>query len=307
MLHNLETRYQMNMIYSFSGNFKWNQTKNPRTDWLLSGPILIAVNPYQRLPLYANEIISAYCGQPLGTNHITAVAEFDTCFFDRQITTAHLRYCRAILSLDVKWRAKSIYSRLWRVWCWQNGLHQGQYRPQTMYDIIFDTSVQFLLQYFAAMSSKDATGSIEKKVLESTPVLEAFGNAKTLKNDNSSRFGKFIEVQFNERGNICGANLSTYLLEKSRIVRQAEGERNYHFFYQLCAGASPEERQRFYLEEPGFYEFLNKSGCYEIEGVADDESFRRTRVAFDILGITKEEQENIFAIVSAVLRLGNVT
>lgn len=157
------------------------------------------------------------------------------------------------------------------------------------------------------MSSKDATGSIEKKVLESTPVLEAFGNAKTLKNDNSSRFGKFIEVQFNDRGCICGANLSTYLLEKSRIVRQAEGERNYHFFYQLCAGASPEERQRFYLEEPGFYEFLNKSGCYEIEGVADDESFRRTRVAFDILGITKEEQENIFAIVSAVLRLGNVT
>jgi myosin-5 len=254
VLHNLETRYQMNMIYSFSG------------------PILIAVNPYQRLPLYANEIISAYCGQPLGKlqPHIYAIAE---------------QSYRSMLSDGQN----------------QSILVSGESGAGKT------DSTKFLLQYFAAMSSKDATGSIEKKVLESTPVLEAFGNAKTLKNDNSSRFGKFIEVQFNERGNICGANLSTYLLEKSRIVRQAEGERNYHFFYQLCAGASPEERQRFYLEEPGFYEFLNKSGCYEIEGVADDESFRRTRVAFDILGITKEEQENIFAIVSAVLRLGNVT
>jgi myosin-5 len=122
----------------------------------------------------------------------------------------------------------------------------------------------------AAAATGDGTNSsIEHKVLESNPLLEAFGNAKTVRNDNSSRFGKYVQINFNKRGAISGAAVHTYLLERSRLVHQNPGERNYHIFYQLCAGASAEEKGRWLLGAPQSYAYLNQSDVYTLTGVDD--------------------------------------
>lgn len=147
-------------------------------------------------------------------------------------------------------------------------------------------TTKFLLSYFAAMGKHNNQVdkiSIETQVLSSTPLLEAFGNAKTLRNDNSSRFGKFIEVQFTNSGTICGAMIRTYLLEKSRIVRQIEGERNYHIFYQLLAGLSENERAELGLGVANDYFYLNQSNCVSVDNVDDAQVFQATRQGMFVL------------------------
>ena len=118
--------------------------------------------------------------------------------------------------------------------------------------------------------------SVEKQVLDSNPLLEAFGNAKTVKNNNSSRFGKFIQVNFTEYGKIVSAKIYNYLLEKSRIVKIHENERNYHIFFQLLYGANEEERKKFPLREPSFFNYL-KNGCLEVEDTDDKSNFIETK------------------------------
>jgi len=170
-------------------------------------------------------------------------------------------------------------------------------------------TTKYLLQYFAAMGQKEMaiqgvkSDDIERRVLESTPLLEAFGNAKTIRNDNSSRFGKFIEVQFDQAGTIVGAKIRTYLLEKSRIARQADNERNYHIFYQLCSDR--EAASKAGLSSAERYDYI--SSCVNVEGTDDLEQFNVTRNAMDVVGISREEQAEIFDLVSAVLSLGNVS
>ena len=112
---------------------------------------------------------------------------------------------------------------------------------------------------------------IRKRILDSNPILEAFGNAETIRNDNSSRFGKFFELYCNERGNIAGANITRYLLEKSRVVTQAKGERNYHVFYQLCA--SKKYAPVLQHKQPRDFHYLNQSDCYEVEEIEEEASF----------------------------------
>ena len=111
------------------------------------------------------------------------------------------------------------------------------------------------------------------QVLRSNPLLEAFGNAKTIRNNNSSRFGKFIEIQFNATGRISGAAIRTYLLERSRIVGPAEGERNFHIFYQLTYGASEYDKKKYYLETPEIYNFLNGTGVTKLPHHSDKDDF----------------------------------
>ncbi|XP_017169817.1 unconventional myosin-XV isoform X10 [Mus musculus] len=143
------------------------------------------------------------------------------------------------------------------------------------------------------------------QILEATPLLEAFGNAKTVRNDNSSRFGKFVEI-FLEGGVICGAITSQYLLEKSRIVFQAKNERNYHIFYELLAGLPAQLRQAFSLQEAETYYYLNQGGNCEIAGKSDADDFRRLLAAMEVLGFTSEDQDSIFRILASILHLGNV-
>ena len=147
---------------------------------------------------------------------------------------------------------------------------------------------------YAESGSLAASGSgVESKVLESNPLLEAFGNAKTVRNANSSRFGKFTEIQFDKQWRIVGAAVRTYLLERSRVVAVNDPERNYHIFYQLCAGASAEERARLHLVPPIDFNYLNKSSCVDIPGVDNAAEYAATRRAMAIVGIPPVDQVRV--------------
>ncbi|GBF89890.1 hypothetical protein Rsub_02594 [Raphidocelis subcapitata] len=167
----------------------------------------------------------------------------------------------------------------------------------------------------AAAASRDGSddddaerASVEQRVLESNPLLEAFGNAKTVRNDNSSRFGKYIELHFCGGGSISGARIHTYLLERSRLVHPAKGERNYHIFYQLLAGATPHERERWRLgPDATSHRLTAASGCVELPGVDDGELFRTTRHAMRAVGISVSDQEQVFALLAALLHLSDLS
>uniref|UniRef100_A0A9J7X629 Myosin, heavy chain 11b, smooth muscle n=2 Tax=Cyprinus carpio TaxID=7962 RepID=A0A9J7X629_CYPCA len=166
-----------------------------------------------------------------------------------------------------------------------------------------------VIQYLAVVASshkgkKDA-GSLEKQLLQANPILEAFGNAKTIKNDNSSRFGKFIKINFDNTGYIVGANIETYLLEKSRCIRQAKIERSFHIFYYMVAGAKDNMRDELLLEDFGNYRFL-VAGHVQVQNQQDDEMFEETLEAMEVLGFNEEERIGMFKLCSTVLQLGNI-
>uniref|UniRef100_A0A8C5BUK0 Myosin heavy chain 11 n=1 Tax=Gadus morhua TaxID=8049 RepID=A0A8C5BUK0_GADMO len=164
-----------------------------------------------------------------------------------------------------------------------------------------------VIQYLAVVASshkgkkETSAGELEKQLLQANPILEAFGNAKTIKNDNSSRFGKFIRINFDVTGYIVGANIETYLLEKSRCIRQAKTERAFHIFYYMIAGA----KDKLLLESFANYRFLS-FGSVGITGQQDDEMYEETMEAMSIMGLTEEERMGIMKVCSAVMQLGNI-
>ncbi|MBA0845954.1 hypothetical protein Goarm_023299, partial [Gossypium armourianum] len=168
-------------------------------------------------------------------------------------------------------------------------------------------TAKIAMQYLAALGGGSG---IEYEILKTNPILEAFGNAKTLRNDNSSRFGKLIEIHFSETGKISGAKIQTCKLifaTESRVVQCAEGERSYHIFYQLCAGAPRTLREKLNLKDVNEYKYLNQSNCYAISGVDDAEQFHIVKEALDIVHVSEEDQESVFAMLAAVLWLGNIS
>ena len=178
-------------------------------------------------------------------------------------------------------------------------------------------SAKYIMRYFATRESSDQPGKYttsraeaisetEEQILATNPVMEAFGNAKTTRNDNSSRFGKYIEIMFDDRTNIIGAKIRTYLLERSRLVFQPLKERNYHIFYQLVAGASDAEKQELGLLAVEDFEYLNQGGTPVIDGVDDKAEFEATRKSLAVIGVPNEDQTDIFRVLAALLHLGNV-
>ncbi|KAK9288816.1 hypothetical protein L1049_017281 [Liquidambar formosana] len=255
VLQNLRCRYDINEIYTYTGN------------------ILIAVNPFRRLPhLYDNHMMEQYKGAAFGelSPHPFAVAD-----------SAYRLMINEGISQSILVSGES-----------------GAGKTE---------STKMLMRYLAYMGGRAATEgrSVEQKVLESNPVLEAFGNAKTVRNNNSSRFGKFVEIQFDQRGRISGAAIRTYLLERSRVCQLSDPERNYHCFYMLCA-APPEDIERYKLGNPRMFHYLNQSNCYELDGVDDSEEYIATRRAMEVVGISSDEQDAIFRVVAAILHLGNI-
>lgn len=239
-----------------------------------TGNILIAVNPFAKLPhLYDVHMMEQYKGVRLGelSPHVFAIAE-----------SAY----RAMV--DCKKSQSILVSG-----------ESGAGKTET---------TKLIMQYLAYMGGRATEGrSVESQVLESNPLLEAFGNAKTVRNNNSSRFGKFVEIQFDRSGRISGAAVRTYLLERSRVVQITDPERNYHCFYQLCAGASPEEREKLKLAPPETFHYLNQSQCFELPGKESNAvEYVKTRRAMDIVGLTPDEQDSIFRVVAAILHLGNI-
>lgn len=255
VLQNLSTRYELNEIYTYTGN------------------ILIAVNPFQRLPhLYDTHMMEQYKGAAFGelSPHVFAIADVSY----RQMIN--------------EGKSNSILV---------SG-ESGAGKTET---------TKMLMRYLAHLGGRSGVEgrTVEQQVLESNPVLEAFGNAKTVRNNNSSRFGKFVEIQFDKSGRISGAAIRTYLLERSRVCQISDPERNYHCFYLLCAAPS-EERDKYKLGSPRLFHYLNQSNCYELDGVNDAHEYLATRRAMDIVGISEEEQEAIFRVVAAILHLGNI-
>eukprot|EP00262_Sarcandra_glabra_P012852 TRINITY_DN339_c0_g1_i2.p1 TRINITY_DN339_c0_g1~~TRINITY_DN339_c0_g1_i2.p1 ORF type:complete len:657 (-),score=90.60 TRINITY_DN339_c0_g1_i2:324-2294(-) len=237
-----------------------------------AGSILIAMNPYTKLPrLYDVSMMKQYKGGQFGelSPHVFAVADASY---------------RAMMN---EFRSQSILVR-------------GERGAGKTY------TTKLIMLYLTYVGGRAAGVGLKflQKVLASYPVLEAFGNAKTVGNDNSSRFAKLIETQFDENGRISGAEIRTYLLERSRVVQVTDMERNYHCFYQLCAFA--EDAKKYKLDDPTKFRYLNLSKTHEFDEVSSPEEYLRTRKAMDIVGINLADQKAIFRILAAILHLGNI-
>ncbi|KAI5273235.1 hypothetical protein E4T47_03466 [Aureobasidium subglaciale] len=166
-----------------------------------------------------------------------------------------------------------------------------------------------IMQYIANVSGGSNSSIQETKdmVLATNPLLESFGNAKTLRNNNSSRFGKYLEIQFNAQGEPVGANITNYLLEKSRVVGQIMNERNFHIFYQFTKACSENYRQTFGIQQPQSYVYTSASKCYDVPGIDDHAEFKDTLNAMKVIGLSQAEQDDIFRMLATILWLGNCT
>ncbi|XP_030388121.1 unconventional myosin-Va isoform X2 [Scaptodrosophila lebanonensis] len=236
------------------------------------GIILVAINPYADLPLYGPSIIRAYRGRSMGElePHIFALAE-------------------------------EAYTKLERENCNLSIIVSGESGAGKT------VSAKYAMRYFAAVGGSESETQVERKVLASSPIMEAFGNAKTTRNDNSSRFGKFTKLLFKNNMGVMylqGATMHTYLLEKSRVVYQAQGERNYHIFYQLCAARA--KYPELVLDHQDKFEFLNMGGAPDIERVSDADQFNETVQAMTVLGFSIQQIADIVKILAGILHLGNI-
>jgi myosin heavy subunit len=162
--------------------------------------------------------------------------------------------------------------------------------------------MKLILQFLSEISGR--SGDFEQQILEANPIMEAFGNSKTIRNDNSSRFGKWIEIYFDDAFKICHLKLTSYMLEAIRVTKIAADERNYHIFYQLISSSYASS---FELDSnPRSYRYLNQSKEFRISGRSDEEDFRDTCRALSVLNFSGEEQQRIFEIVALILHLGNI-
>ncbi|XP_043436086.1 unconventional myosin-VIIa isoform X2 [Prionailurus viverrinus] len=234
-----------------------------------TGSILVAVNPYQLLSIYSPEHIRQYTNKKIGEMppHIFAIA--DNCYFNMKRNS--------------------------RDQCCIISGESGAGKTE---------STKLILQFLAAISGQHSW--IEQQVLEATPILEAFGNAKTIRNDNSSRFGKYIDIHFNKRGAIEGAKIEQYLLEKSRVCRQAPDERNYHVFYCMLEGMSADQKKKLGLGQATDYNYLAMGNCITCEGREDSQEYANIRSAMKVLMFTDTENWEISKLLASILHLGNL-
>ncbi|XP_051990954.1 unconventional myosin-X-like [Xyrauchen texanus] len=244
------------------------------------GSILAAVNPYQCLSeLYDVTAVKRYSRHHLGEipPHIYAIAN-------------------------------ECYRSLWKRSNNQCVLISGESGAGKT------ESTKLILRFLSAMSqqsvelsaTKAASSHVEEAILESSPIMEAFGNAKTVHNNNSSRFGKFIQLNFSQHGNIQGGKITDYLLEKNRVVRQNPGERNYHIFYALLAGTNAEQRETFSLSPPENFHYLGQSGCVKDKAINDTETFQEVLIALRTMQFGEENIKEVLRLLSGILHMGNI-
>ena len=237
-----------------------------------TGPILIAMNPFKWLHIYGEDVVQQY----------------HNCAFVDSLPP----HCFAIG--EQAYRAmKSGQNSQSLIICGESGAGKTE-------------TTKLILRY---LSSIAGAGNVEvsTKIMQSNPLMEAFGNAKTLRNNNSSRFGKFISVAFDSvSGYVIGATITNYLLEKSRCVSLPSRERNFHIFYQLCAGATNEQRQEFGVKNALDFYYLNHSSCLEVEGIDDGKEFADTMLALKTLNFSEQDRNSLLCIVAGILHLGNI-
>ncbi|XP_035695137.1 myosin-16-like isoform X1 [Branchiostoma floridae] len=266
VLYNLKQRYFHGLIYTYSGLF------------------CVAINPYRTLPIYSNKVVSMYKGKRRTEMppHVFMVSDnaYNSMLLDRDN--------QSMLITGESGAGKT---------------------ESTKKVIAYFANVAALRKDHVEDKNTKAdtkVGTLEDQVIQTNPVLEAFGNAKTVRNNNSSRFGKFIRVHFQANGKLAGADIETYLLEKSRVTSQQPGERCYHIFYYLLSGRFPELQEKLLLtSDPKFYKFISQ-GDTRIEGVDDSMEMKFTDEGFDILGFAPEEKLSIYKLVAGVMYFGNM-
>ncbi|XP_077065192.1 uncharacterized protein myh14 isoform X7 [Siphateles boraxobius] len=285
VLHNLRERYYSGLIYTYSGLF------------------CVAINPYKNLPIYTESIIEMYRGKKRHEMppHIYAISEaaYRSMLQDREDQAI---LCTGESGAGKTENTKKVIQYLAHVASSHKSGTLG--RPK---DIALQMDgTRSLGRGSSAVNRTMQYGELERQLLQANPILEAFGNAKTVKNDNSSRFGKFIRINFDVAGYIVGANIETYLLEKSRAIRQAKEERTFHIFYQLLSGASEAMRKELLLGSADQYRFIC-GGSLPVPGQSDSENFTQTMDSVTIMGFTQEESTSMLKVISAVLQFGNIS
>ncbi|XP_053720613.1 unconventional myosin-Ie isoform X3 [Synchiropus splendidus] len=252
-----------------------NLKKRYMDDYIFTyiGPVLISVNPFKQMPYFGEKEIEMYQGAAQYENppHIYALA--DNMYRNMMIDSEN----QCVIISGESGAGKTVAAKY--IMSYISRVSGGGPRVQHVKDII----------------------------LQSNPLLEAFGNAKTVRNNNSSRFGKYFEIQFSSGGEPDGGKISNFLLEKSRVVMRNPGERSFHIFYQLIEGASADQKNSLGITNLDYYTYLNQSGSYKVDDINDKSDFQETTHAMEVIGIAPEDRAMVLQIVAGVLHLGNIS
>ncbi|KAH8596675.1 myosin-1 [Bisporella sp. PMI_857] len=237
------------------------------------GHVLVSVNPFRDLGIYTDAVLDSYKGKNRleMPPHVFAIAE------------------------SAYYNMKAYKDNQCVIISGESGAGKTE-------------AAKRIMQYIANVSggSNNSIQEIKDMVLATNPLLESFGNAKTLRNNNSSRFGKYLQLQFNAQGEPVGADITNYLLEKTRVVTQIRDERNFHIFYQFTKGASETYRQTFGVQRPETYAYTSRSKCLDVDGIDDLAEYRDTLNAMNVIGLSQPEQDEIFRMLAAILWTGNI-
>ncbi|XP_069078176.1 unconventional myosin-Ie isoform X2 [Pleurodeles waltl] len=252
-----------------------NLKKRYMDDYIFTyiGPVLISINPFKQMPYFGDKEIEMYQGAAQYENppHIYALADnmYRNMIIDREN--------QCVIISGESGAGKTV-------------------------------AAKYIMSYISKISGGGPkVQHVKDIILQSNPLLEAFGNAKTVRNNNSSRFGKYFEIQFSPGGEPDGGKISNFLLEKSRVVMRNPGERCFHIFYQLIEGASTEQRNNLGITTIDYYYYLSQSGSYKVDDINDKRDFQETMHAMNVIGIFAEEQAMVLQIVAGVLHLGNIS
>ncbi|KAM4567986.1 myosin IEb [Fundulus diaphanus] len=252
-----------------------NLKKRYMDDYIFTyiGPVLISVNPFKQLPYFTDREVEMYQGAAQYENppHIYALA--DNMYRNMMIDSEN----QCVIISGESGAGKTV-------------------------------AAKYIMSYVSKVSGGgEKVQRVKDIILQSNPLLEAFGNAKTVRNNNSSRFGKYFEIQFSRGGAPDGGKISNFLLEKSRVVSQNPGERNFHIYYQLLSGATKEQRENIGVTTPDYYYYLNQSGTYTVEDVNDNKEFADTMAAMSVVGLSLDDQDTVLQLVAGILHLGNIS
>jgi len=314
----LQRRYELDCIYTYTGK------------------ILLALNPFRVLDrVYGEEVMEQYWGLGASGGSPMKGSPRKSSSPDRSAANGGASLLRPPPHIYAI--AQDAYNSMMRMIeisgassPASSSKQQQQQQPQNFNQSILvsgesgagkTVTTKIIMQYLATLSQrsecrrvgrrqqKQHDANMEAQVLQSNPILESFGNARTIRNDNSSRFGKFIEIQF-QYGSLVSASIETYLLEKVRLISQAPGERNYHVFYELLAGLSQKERRMFSLgnASPRDFQMTAASGTFDRrDGVSDRDTYSELRTALDTVGFSSQEQQDMFSVACALLHTSNLT
>uniref|UniRef100_A0A674B7E1 Osteoclast-stimulating factor 1 n=1 Tax=Salmo trutta TaxID=8032 RepID=A0A674B7E1_SALTR len=237
------------------------------------GSVLISVNPFKQMPYFTDREVELYQGAAQYENPPHIYALTDNMYRNMMIDQEN----QCVIISGESGAGKTV-------------------------------AAKYIMGYISKVSGGgDKVQHVKDIILQSNPLLEAFGNAKTVRNNNSSRFGKYFEIQFSRGGEPDGGKISNFLLEKSRVVSQNENERNFHIYYQLIEGANPQQKEGLGIMTPDYYYYLNQSGTYKVDGTNDSKDFQETMEAMHVIGIPEAHQAQALQIIAGILHLGNIS